>query len=85
MVAANSAPVVYYPIQIDFEERQTRLLYFREESYRRAVLDLLLRAQGFTSQFDQYSFIRQLGDGSSSNVILVQHKSTGERFAMKLI
>ena len=46
---------------------------------------LLLNAQGFTSQFDQFGFVKTLGDGASGQVILVQHKSTSERFAMKII
>ena len=79
-----TAPIVYFPVQMDVGNH-TRLLYFREEAYQRAILDLLLYSQGYASQFHQYNLIRQLGDGSSSKVLLVKHRSTGERFAMKLI
>ena len=42
----------YFPIQLDIQHDKARLLYFKEEVQRKIVLDLLLREQGFTSQFD---------------------------------
>ena len=38
--------------------KQTRLLYFQEEAYQKAILNLLLHMQGYAGQFDQYNFIR---------------------------
>ena len=76
---------VYYPVQIDSGKDRTRLLYFSDEAQQKEIFMLLLNAQGFTSQFDQFGFVKTLGDGASGQVILVQHKSTSERFAMKII
>lgn len=60
-------------------------MYFEREAQQTAYLGVLLREQGFANQFDQYELGKELGVGGSSQVMLAQHKSTGERFAMKLI
>lgn len=44
-----------------------------------------MRAQGFSSQLDQYRVLRELGEGGTSRVMLAEHKSTKERFALKII
>ena len=46
---------------------------------------MLLRAQGFATQFEQYEMVSQLGEGGSGHVMLVRHKLTEEQFAMKVI
>ena len=45
----------------------------------------ILQAQGFSNPFMQYEYIRNLGDGKSSQVCLFQHKSTLEKFAIKMM
>ena len=60
-------------------------MYLDSEAQQTAYLEVLLREQGFANQFDQYELGKELGVGGSSQVMLAQHKSTGERFAMKLI
>ena len=45
---------VYYPVQVDVHPDRTRLLYFTSSDEQRKCLDLLLKAQGFNSQLDQY-------------------------------
>ena len=46
---------------------------------------MLLAAQGFKCQLEQYRIIDLLGEGSSSEVWLVKHKRTKESFALKLL
>ena len=48
-------------------------------------MDLILRGQGFANQLDQYALLRELGTGGSSKVVLAQHRSTNETYAMKII
>ena len=82
----SSQPVrMFYAVQLDFDRDRTRLLYFESEKEQKAVLEILLGEQGFASQFDQYRLVRELGLGGTSQVMLAEHRSTGEQFAMKLI
>ena len=46
---------------------------------------MLISYQGYENQFDQYKYVRKLGDGAASLVILAQHRSTHEQFAIKVI
>ena len=46
---------------------------------------MLLSEQGFDNQIDQYSVKKVLGYGGAGQVMLVQHKLTNEKFAMKLL
>ena len=39
-------------------------------------MKMLLEAQGFQSQLDQYGLVRDLGTGAFSKVMLAQHKCT---------
>ena len=48
-------------------------------------MELILREQGFESLLDMFELLEKVGDGASAEVILVQHKLTGEKFAMKII
>jgi len=46
---------------------------------------MVLYAQGFDDQVDQFEILRKLGDGGSGQVYLVHHRSTDEKFALKKI
>lgn len=63
----------------------TRLLYFDSEDARIASLAVLLRAQGYESELDQFKIVREVGYGSTSRVMLARHRSTNEQFALKII
>ena len=67
------------------EGDQTRLLYFQSEAEQLNCFNVLIREQGYESQFDQYRLLRMLGDGGSANVMLAQHKATSQKFAMKIM
>lgn len=49
------------------------------------MLKILFSLQNFKSQYDQYRKIELLGEGSTCEVWRVQHKTTNEKFAMKII
>ena len=72
----NGEALVLYPVQMDTPPDRTRLLYFDSEKKQRACLDMLLRAQGYENQFDQYLLVKKLGDGAFSQVMLGIHRST---------
>ena len=47
-------------------------------------MQILLQAQGFGNQMDQYELLRKLGDGAFSRVMLARHRKTQEYFAIKM-
>ena len=62
-----------------------RLLYLDSERNQKECMELILREQGFESLLDMFELLEKVGDGASAEVMLVQHKLTGEKFAMKII
>ena len=61
---------VFYPVQLDTFPDRTRLLYFDKEDEQVQCLNMLLEAQGYSSQLDQYLLVKKLGSGAFSQVML---------------
>ena len=72
-------------MQADVPPDRTRLLYFDSKERQNYCLKLLLEVQGFQNQLDQYHLLEKLGEGAFSQVMLAQHRSTKEKFAIKII
>lgn len=81
----NGAAVVFYPVQADIPPDRTRLLYFLDEASQKQCVETLLQVQGFSDQLEQFEFLKELGSGASGQVMLVEHKLTQEKFALKAI
>ena len=61
---------MFYPVQLDTFPDRTRLLYFDKEDEQVQCLNMLLEAQGYSSQLDQYLLVKKLGSGAFSQVML---------------
>ena len=46
---------LYFPVQVDVHQNRTRLLYFTSAEKQQKCLEILLKAQGFKNQLDQYN------------------------------
>ena len=69
------------PLRLKLSKRQKLTLYFKHEPVRKQTMDLIMSAQGYENQLDQYNIIEYLG----STTMKAVHKVTGATVVVKVI
>ena len=81
----TSLETVLFALQADLDEGRKIVMYFESVTNQKSILAFLLAQQGFSNQLDQYKICGQLGSSNYSRILLVKHKKTGFKYAMKII
>lgn len=74
----------WYPLKLVFAQaKKSRMVFLESLKERSELLAVILMAQGFSSQLEQYELEHEITEGSTNHVAVCLHKNTGIRVVVK--
>ena len=81
----DGQPDSWFPVKLVLASKKFRILFTESKELRGQLISSVLKAQGFSSPIDQYTFSNTLYIGVETIIWKAQHKLTGVPVAIKSI